>query len=69
MLIRGSHEDFPEIFKTSDKISYIFNGHYHKSQIIETSKNSIIVTGSVIVNDFGERNDNKHFFHLQVEED
>lgn len=67
MMIKGAHEDFPDIFKKSKKINAIFNGHYHKSQVIKTSKVPIIITGSVIVNDFGERLDNKNFFHLKIE--
>lgn len=66
MLIKGTHEDFPSIFKTSKKIYCSFNGHYHKSQIINTTI-PIICTGSVSTNDFGERNDTKHFFHLKLE--
>ena len=66
MLIKGTHEDFPDIFKRSDKIYCSFNGHYHKSQLLNT-KVPIVITGSVSTNDFGERLDNKNFFHLKLE--
>lgn len=66
MLIKGTHEDFPNIFKTSKKIYCTFNGHYHKAQLINTFV-PIVITGSISVNDFGERKDFKNFFHLKLE--
>ncbi len=68
IMIKGAHEDFPDVLKKSKKISYIFNGHYHKPQIIPNLAGApIIITGSVSINDFGERTETKSFFHLEVE--
>jgi len=67
-MIKGAHEDFPEVLKKSKKISYIFNGHFHKCQLINNPGGApIIVTGDVCTNDFGERLDRKCFFHLELE--
>ncbi len=67
-MIKGAHEDFPDVLKKSDKISYIFNGHYHKAQLISNPHGApIIITGSVSINDFGERTETKAFFHLEVD--
>ena len=68
-MIKGNHEDFPECLKNSKKIKYIFNGHYHKAQIIENANGApIIVTGNIQRNDFGERFDEKCIFVLELEE-
>jgi predicted phosphodiesterase len=66
-MIKGAHEDFPDVLKKSSKIDFIFNGHYHKAQIISNPKGApIIITGSVSVNDFGERSETKSFFDLEL---
>ncbi len=44
--------------------TYIFNGHYHKRQVIG---NKLQIIGSPIQRDFGERNDSKGFFSLVAE--
>ncbi|MDF2615457.1 MAG: sbcD [Sedimentibacter sp.] len=67
-MIKGAHEDFPNVLRKSSKISYIFNGHYHKAQIISNPDGApIIITGSISINDFGERTETKAFFDLEVE--
>lgn len=68
-MIKGTHEEFPECLKNSKKIDYIFNGHYHKAQLIENPNGApIIVVGNIQRNDFGERFDEKSFFVLSLEE-
>lgn len=67
-MIKGSHEDFPKVLKHSPKINIIFNGHIHRSQLIPNEGGApIIITGDIQCNDFGERLDQKQFFHLEVE--
>lgn len=67
-MIKGAHEDFPEVLKKSSKIDYIFNGHIHRPQLVPNPEGApIIITGDVQCNDFGERLDTKVFFHLEVE--
>lgn len=66
--IKGAHEDFPRVFKESDKINYIFNGHIHRPQVIPNPDGApIVITGDIQTNDFGERLDTKVFFHLTLE--
>jgi DNA repair exonuclease SbcCD nuclease subunit len=67
-MIKGSHEDFPKVFKESEKIDYIFNGHIHRPQIVPNAGGApIVITGDIQTNDFGERLDTKVFFDLEVE--
>lgn len=67
-MIKGAHEDFPEVLKKSKKVNYIFNGHIHRPQLIPNLEGApIVITGDIQTNDFGERLDQKQFFHLEVE--
>lgn len=67
-MIKGAQEEFPKVLKESEKVNYIFNGHIHKAQIIENPNGApIIITGDIQCNDFGERLDQKQFFHLELE--
>lgn len=67
-MIKGAHEDFPEVLKKSKKVNYIFNGHIHRPQLIPNEDGApIIITGDIQTNDFGERLDTKQFFHLELE--
>lgn len=67
-MIKGAHEEFPKVIKNSNKINVIFNGHIHRSQIVENPNGApIVIVGSIQVNDFSERLDRKVFVHLQIE--
>lgn len=67
-MIKGSHEEFPEVIKKSNKIDYIFNGHFHKAQLIDNPDGApIVIIGNIQRNDFGERYDKKYFFNLRLE--
>jgi DNA repair exonuclease SbcCD nuclease subunit len=50
----------------SDFFSLIFNGHFHKVQLMS---NNFIIAGSPIQRDFGEREDEKGFWFLDTEVD
>jgi DNA repair exonuclease SbcCD nuclease subunit len=66
-MIKGAHEDFPQVLKKSKKVNYIFNGHIHRPQVIENPNGPpIIITGDISTNDFGERLDTKVFFDLEL---
>jgi DNA repair exonuclease SbcCD nuclease subunit len=67
-MIKGAQEEFPKVLKESKKVNYIFNGHIHKPQLIPNEGGApIIITGDISTNDFGERLDQKQFFHLTLE--
>lgn len=59
---RGSDLYLPECCIKSDKVKYIFNGHYHKKQQI----GKIYMPGSVVRLDMGEKNNDTGYFMLEI---
>lgn len=61
--------NIPEIIRKCDKIKYIFNGHIHRSQVIQREGEvPIIIPGSVENRRMDERIGDKYFLEVDLDE-
>lgn len=63
---KSNKVNFPKRLRECSKIKYIFNGHIHKFQIIESMKVPVIIPGSIETRRFDERNDDRFFVEVDL---
>lgn len=66
-LLIGYTLTFPTDIFVDDRVDYVALGHVHKKQTIRDDHPLIVYAGSIERVDFGEQDEDKGFFHIELE--